>query len=80
MCFDNLNIPGESEHGADGEDRGDGDHGGDQGPERGHHLRAGGRPRGGKRLAPGAVGPARPLLGNVESKQQPQMAALNTDF
>ena len=70
---------GEPQHGADGEDGGDGDHGGDPGPGRGHHLRDGGRARGGERLTPGALGPAGALLGNVEGKQQPQMATLNTE-
>ena len=73
------NNSGESEHGPDGEDGGDGDHGGDPGPERGHHLRAGGGEGGGERLTPGALGPAGALLGNVEGKQQSQMATLNTD-
>ena len=69
-------ITGEPEHGPDGEDRGDGDHGSDQGPDSGHHLCAGGRQGGGERLPPGAVGPEGALLGNVEGEQQSQMAAL----
>ena len=67
---------GEPEHGSDGEDRGDGDNSGDQGPKRRHHLRAGGGQGCGEWLPPGALGPAGALLGNVEGQQQYQMATL----